>query len=344
MNTHSEILGNSSQANDHSEPAEGSPQEPDHSVASSARHGEGMSNGFLTNGAEDSAAPASPPEAPLPASLRASSDILPRSQIPRPEFQPPGMLTHLPDGTPVGSAFPGGWYDPRDRIPELRAKLESGEIPDDQRINVLALLDDLENDRPVSEFYQEGHRVNMTNIDHTKPFWEGTEVAFEFFEAAVMSGILLPGSHYPSTQFLIVEMRVHPALQHLNVGPPPPSMWFNLLFDTGSDYTTVFHTDPIATHVSLAYLTHYQPRRVLSADGVLTRYNRIMVQCRLWSQDGTRSIGPWFDEYALVKPFSDRVPRLTGKMIRGALYFATDKNWHLVASNNKTGIVQNLPA
>jgi hypothetical protein len=102
--------------------------------------------------------------------------------------------------------------------------------------------------------------------------------------------------------------------------------------DTGSNILSIFDTDMLHLGNAQGYAGWFGGVAVRNANGTVNRYPRIHVQVQLVRDD--KSV--WIDEWAMVKPSSPNVPRLSGLGIRDILYLGTAPGNDLV-SQNRTG-------
>ncbi|KAF3910701.1 hypothetical protein ABW21_db0207733 [Orbilia brochopaga] len=139
--------------------------------------------------------------------------------------------------------------DPRDRLPELRQRLQSIETPDVQKQNIQALIADIEAGIPVAPFYQRGLRVETwADLDRTTQFW-GSD-AF----ALVGASVYPPAQAGGVLQTMAVECRLDPMI----MGPAAtrPTVATHVLNDSGSAALTLHPDDLPALQPSIWYSSY----------------------------------------------------------------------------------------
>ncbi|KAF3918358.1 hypothetical protein ABW21_db0208314 [Orbilia brochopaga] len=199
------------------------------------------------------------------------------------------IYTH--DGIEILPAFPS-WPDPLDRIPGLLRLLERDDFPAEQHVNVRALIRDLEagGPEPLPFSYQDGLPVEMIKWDPHKPLWTSEDVSFEFYEGTFYQGQLRSGDPVPSYHELRFQVRVPQYLQHLNPhSPVAASIGIEAMYDTGSNYLTLYYEDSIMDKVSPAYKERIPRTNQIAATGQVTSFERVEVECQLMNQ-----LGPTF--------------------------------------------------
>jgi hypothetical protein len=104
----------------------------------------------------------------------------------------------------------------------------------------------------------------------------------------------------------------------------------SVMNDTGSSILSLFDTDMQHLGSFQGYTGRLGQVEVRSANGMIDRYPRIHVQVQLMRDDDSPWSG-WIDEWALVKPSSPNVPRLSGIGMRDILYLGTAPGNNLLA-------------
>jgi len=100
--------------------------------------------------------------------------------------------------------------------------------------------------------------------------------------------------------------------------------------DTGSAILSLFDTDMLRLGRLEGYTGRAGQVEVRSANGTTNTYPRIHVQVQLARTDDS-PWSNWINEWAIVKPSSPNVPRLSGIGIRRILYLGTAPGNHLLA-------------
>jgi len=112
--------------------------------------------------------------------------------------------------------------------------------------------------------------------------------------------------------------------------------------DTGSDILSLFHSD-------LQYLGNIQGYggwdgivEIACANGTTNEYLKICVEVQLVRDDDT-PWSDWIEEYAIVRPDSPGLSRLSGYGIRNAFYLGTSPGNHsLAVATTKGGLASLL--
>lgn len=94
------------------------------------------------------------------------------------------------------------------------------------------------------------------------------------------------------------------------------------LNDTGSSFSTMFHTDFASLGNMIAYDGWMGHQRVLLANGAVERLPLMAVQVRLTTQNGD-PWSVWISEIAILRMANPGAERLSGSAMRYALYFGT---------------------
>ena len=100
--------------------------------------------------------------------------------------------------------------------------------------------------------------------------------------------------------------------------------------DTGSSILSLFDTDIQHLGNLQGYTGGAGQVEVRNANGTINNYRQIHVQVQLVRDDDS-PWSNWINEWAIVKPSSPNVPRLSGIGIRGILYLGTAPGNHLLA-------------
>jgi hypothetical protein len=100
--------------------------------------------------------------------------------------------------------------------------------------------------------------------------------------------------------------------------------------DTGSNALTLFDTDMSSLGNFHGYAGWVGDAAVRDASGTIHNYRRLRVQVQLVRDDDS-PWSDWIDEYAVIKPASQGVPRLSGYGIRKILYIGTTPGNHFLA-------------
>src|SRR2546421_11430951 len=109
--------------------------------------------------------------------------------------------------------------------------------------------------------------------------------------------------------------------------------------DTGCSIQPLFSADLTALgYDELTYQGHQGTTDLGTANGVISR-RRIAIETQIVKADGT-AMTPWFRQNAVVLPLrSGRQYRLSGRVMRDHLFFATaPRNANLFVAQKKNGI------
>jgi hypothetical protein len=115
----------------------------------------------------------------------------------------------------------------------------------------------------------------------------------------------------------------------------------NVINDTGSSLLTLFDTDILQLGILEGYTGWRGEVTVRNASGTVNRYRRIRVQFQLLRDDDS-PWSNWINDYAVIKPDSQGVPRLSGCGIRRVMYLGTPPGNHLLAIATTKGGMASL--
>ncbi|EPS45475.1 hypothetical protein H072_537 [Dactylellina haptotyla CBS 200.50] len=216
--------------------------------------------------------------------------------------------------------------DPQIRINELKAIVDNPNMYNDEiKLNIKAAIADLEaGTMPYrATIYQDGKAISLQEIDRSRPHW--------------MEGGLACAGNTMYTGF-------HGGMIWLEVAmfAGGPSIFLQVLDDTGSDYLTLRLED---FGILQPFPDVLFPVSLITFNGIVNLYS-FTVAARLWSQAGTYSIGDWFFERAVIQSAQPGGPRLSSSGLRQAYYRATCPlpSMATVFGTNKTNLVRALPA
>ena len=112
--------------------------------------------------------------------------------------------------------------------------------------------------------------------------------------------------------------------------------------DTGSSILSLLDTDMQHLGNLQGYAGGAGQVEARNANGTINNYPQIHVQVQLVRDDDS-PWSNWINEWAIVKPSSPNVPRLSGIGIRGILYLGTAPGNHLLAvAATKSGLTSLL--